>query len=495
MVGETFGNYEVVATLGKGGVGVVYLAQHHTIARRAAIKVLAPELSKDRDVVKRFFLEALATSLIRHPGIVEVFDYDVEASGRAYIVMEYLEGETLAACLERTGALSWQTACAIAQRIASALGAAHGHGIVHRDLKPGNVFVSLVAASSYATERRIKVLDFGLAKLLSEDPGNEPITRAGMLLGTPMYISPEQCTGAEQITRSADVYALGCILYEMLCGVPPFEREGIRAILAAHMFEPAPRTSQRAPGVPAWLDNLVARMLAKKPEERPASMAEVAETLATAGHEDAGLTWLMPGSATAMLPATVLPPPPPPPKFPWRDLRLPRVRLPEIRLPQVRWPHLSQVARHLERLPRLSRVARNLRLSVIDRRVRRVGGVAIGLVALVIVGALALARGGHPHTPAASTVATSARGVAAPAPTKVSDSGLLTAVTPAPVAEPLATPPTAAVVVPGSPASIEAGPAEIPAPAKRRIGEARAHRRPEPSRARAPVEADGITDL
>ena len=105
MVGETFGNYEVVATLGKGGVGVVYLAQHHTIARRAAIKVLAPELSKDRDVVKRFFLEALATSLIRHPGIVEVFDYDVEASGRAYIVMEYLEGETLAACLERTGAL------------------------------------------------------------------------------------------------------------------------------------------------------------------------------------------------------------------------------------------------------------------------------------------------------------------------------------------------------------------------------------------------------
>ena len=102
MVGETFGNYEVVATLGKGGVGVVYLAQHHTIARRAAVKVLAPELSKDRDVVKRFFVEALATSLIHHPGIVEVYDYDVESSGRAYIVMEYLDGETLAECLERT---------------------------------------------------------------------------------------------------------------------------------------------------------------------------------------------------------------------------------------------------------------------------------------------------------------------------------------------------------------------------------------------------------
>ncbi len=205
MVGETFGNYEVVATLGKGGVGVVYLAQHHTIARRAAIKVLAPELSKDRDVVKRFFLEALATSLIRHPGIVEVFDYDVESSGRAYIVMEYLEGETLAACLERTGTLSWQTACAIAQRIASAVGAAHAHGVVHRDLKPGNVFVSRVAASSTVTERRIKVLDFGLAKLLSDDRGSEPITRAGMLLGTPMYISPEQCNSAPSRSRPAPI--------------------------------------------------------------------------------------------------------------------------------------------------------------------------------------------------------------------------------------------------------------------------------------------------
>ena len=261
MVGETFGNYEVVATLGKGGVGVVYLAQHHTIARRAAIKVLAPELSKDRDVVKRFFLEALATSLIRHPGIVEVFDYDVEPSGRAYIVMEYLEGETLGECLERSGSLPWQTACAIAQRIASAVGAAHGHGVVHRDLKPGNVFVSRVVGSFDVTERRIKVLDFGLAKLLSDDRGTERITRAGMLLGTPMYISPEQCTGADQATHSADIYALGCILFEMITGRPPFERDGIRAILAAHMFEAPPRL----PDVPAWLEELILRMLAKKP--------------------------------------------------------------------------------------------------------------------------------------------------------------------------------------------------------------------------------------
>jgi len=481
MVGETFGNYEVVATLGKGGVGVVYLAQHHTIARRAAIKVLAPELSKDRDVVKRFFLEALATSMIRHPGIVEVYDYDVEASGRAYIVMEYLEGETLAACLERTITLSWQTACAIAQRIASAVGAAHAHGVVHRDLKPGNVFISRVVSSS-VTERRIKVLDFGLAKLLSDDRNLEPITRAGMFLGTPMYISPEQCSAAGQVTPSADIYSLGCILFEMICGKPPFERETFRQILGAHMFEAPPRPSELVPGVPKWLDELIARMLAKKPEERPASMAEVAESLATAGHEDAGLTWLMPGSATAMLPATVLPTPVPR-LVRWREMmRFSQVRLPQVRLPQVRLPHFS-------------RIARNLRLSVIDRRVRRVAGVAVGLVAVVVIFAVAFSHGGH--SPQRASAASPPRVVTAPAPAKIVDPvGLTAAAAPAvPAAAPLAAPPTAAVEVPEAPEPIQAEPVEVPAPVKRRIGAAPARRRPEPPHVRAPAGPDGIVDL
>jgi tRNA A-37 threonylcarbamoyl transferase component Bud32 len=470
MVGETFGNYEVVATLGKGGVGVVYLAQHQTIARRAAIKVIATELSKDRDVVKRFFLEALATSLIRHPGIVEVYDYGVESNGRAYIVMEYLEGETLAACLERTITLSWQTACAIAQRIASAVGAAHRHGIVHRDLKPGNVFVSRVAGSSAATERQIKVLDFGLAKLLSDDRNLEPITRAGMFLGTPMYISPEQCSAAGEVTPSTDIYSLGCILFEMICGKPPFERDGIRAILGAHMFEAPPRLSERVAGVPAWLDDLVARMLAKKPDERPASMAEVAEELASAGHEDAGLTWLMPGSATATLPATLLP----------------------TAAPPQRWHHRLRVP--VLRVPRLSRVARQLRLSVIDRRVRRVAGLAIGLVALVVIGAVAFSRDGRapPRAPAPASM----RVAAAQSPAKIADPGLRTAVTPALSVEPLAPPPpTTAVEVPEAPASLQVVPVEVPAPVKRRIGEAPARRRPESPHVRAPAETDGIVDL
>jgi serine/threonine-protein kinase len=406
--------------------------------------------------------------------------------------MEYLEGETLAACLERTVTLSWQTACAIAQRIASAVGAAHAHGVVHRDLKPGNVFVSRVVSSD-VTERRIKVLDFGLAKLLSDDRNPEPITRAGMLLGTPMYIAPEQCNSAEQVTPAADIYALGCILFEMICGRPPFERDGLRAILAAHMFEAPPRPSERVPAVPRWLDDLIARMLAKKPADRPGSMAEVAESLATAGHEDAGLTWLMPGSATAMLPATVLPTPVPS-RIQWPpDWRLPRWRFSQLRLPQLRLPPLRLPQ---WRLPYMSRVARNLRLSVIDRRVRRVAGAAVGLVVLVVISAIAFSHGGHPPPRAsAASLTTATTRVVAAAPAKAADSGPATAVTAVPASEPVAPPPTAAVEVPEAPVPLQVTPAEIPAPVRRRIREAPVRRRPEPLRVHTPTGPDGIVDL
>ena len=300
VAGETFGNYEVIATLGKGGMGVVYLAQHRTLARRAAIKVLVPELTREPDIVRRFFLEARATSLIRHPGIIEVFDYDIEADGRAYIVMEYLKGETLAECLQRVGTLQWQTACAIGNRIAAALGAAHAHGIVHRDLKPGNIFLSNleIDVATAATERRIKILDFGLAKLLHDDRASTRITRAGMLLGTPAYISPEQCDATGEVDHRTDIYALGCILYEMICGQPPFMPSTFRKMLAAHMFQAPTRASALVPAVPAWLDQLIARMLEKNAADWPASMPEVADALSPCA-DDAGMTLLLSRQETA----------------------------------------------------------------------------------------------------------------------------------------------------------------------------------------------------
>jgi serine/threonine-protein kinase len=279
MIGETFGNYEVLAFLGKGGMGQVFLAQHLRIARRAAIKVLAPALTKNPEAVKRFFTEARATSLIHHPGIVEVFDCGIDARGRAYIVMEYLEGETLAAYLKRAGPMSWILACAIGKKIADAVGAAHGSGIVHRDLKPENVILWAGEPRFPSPGTSVKVLDFGIAKLRVMEAPVEGITREGIMLGTPRYTAPEQWGRAAHVDQRADVYSLGCMLHEMICGAPPFASDRMQALMVAHMFQAPPAASQLVPAIPAWLDQLILRMLAKDPKERPASMVEVAGTL------------------------------------------------------------------------------------------------------------------------------------------------------------------------------------------------------------------------
>jgi serine/threonine-protein kinase len=257
-------------------MGQVFLAQHHRIARRAALKVLLPELSANESVVERFFTEARATSLIRHPGIVEVLDCDVR-EGQAFIVMEHLEGESIADYLERTGGLVSDTpfALAIAAQVAQAVGAAHAAGIVHRDLKPDNVFLSL-----NNTDGRIvpKVLDFGIAKLAER--GSATHTRTGAVLGTPAYMSPEQCRGGSKVVDGrSDVYSLGCILYEMLCGTPPFVRDGMGDLIVAHVSEAPEPPRARVPAIPPAIDALVMQMLAKAPTERPQTMDAVAGAL------------------------------------------------------------------------------------------------------------------------------------------------------------------------------------------------------------------------
>ena len=274
MIGDAFGNYRIVAQLGSGSMGVVYLAEHQRIARRAAIKLLAPELVRDQHALRRFFNEARATSLIRHPGIVEVFDCDVDAAGRAYMVMEHLEGETLAERLRRGGTLHWSAACLIARRVADALAAVHEKGIVHRDLKPENVFL---APNGRDPTAAVKVLDFGVAKLLTADAVARLTTR-GMLVGTPEYMSPEQCAGTE-VDHRADVYALGCILFEMVTGRSPFVTSSVRELVFAHRFRPAPSVIASCPDAPDWLNELLKRMMAKEPDGRPSTMHEVSAAL------------------------------------------------------------------------------------------------------------------------------------------------------------------------------------------------------------------------
>ena len=266
MIGETFGNYRVTELIGEGGMGVVYLAEHPGIGRRAAIKILRPGLTDNAEMTKRFFNEARAANAIRHPGIVEVYDCGTLASGTSYIVMELLEGENLAARLRTIGRLPAPDARRIAAQTASALAAAHAAGIVHRDLKPDNLF--LVPDERDAALEMVKVLDFGIAKLGQQASNTSSVrTRTGSVMGTPAYMSPEQCRGTREIDHRTDIYALGVILFEMLCGRPPFVSEGFGEMVHLHISAAAAGAAihrafdSRGAGAP---DPLVSRQGARR---------------------------------------------------------------------------------------------------------------------------------------------------------------------------------------------------------------------------------------
>ncbi|HEX3758160.1 MAG TPA: protein kinase [Kofleriaceae bacterium] len=276
MAGEVFGSYRVVDEIGRGGMGAVYLAEHALLGRQAAIKVLLREMSHRPDLVTRFFNEARAATAVKHPGIVEIYDFGYAADGSAYIVMEFLQGESLASRLRRTGPFLESRAAALCRQVAGGLGAAHAKGIVHRDLKPDNIFV--VPDADIAEGERPKILDFGIAKLASEQSAGQSMTRTGMVMGTPAYMAPEQCKGAGQVDARSDLYALGCILYEMVSGRPPFVAEGAGEVMALHIFSAPPPPRAFAP-VSAALEQVILRALAKDPDHRFRSAEEMAAAL------------------------------------------------------------------------------------------------------------------------------------------------------------------------------------------------------------------------
>lgn len=275
LEGTQVGAYRILQRIGAGGMGEVWLAEHAMLGRRAAVKVLLPEFSMKQEIVTRFFNEARAATAIADPGIVQIFDFGHHVDGTAYIVMELLDGEPLDKRLARNGALPVTDALRIMRMVASSLGAAHARGIVHRDLKPENIF--LVRDPEVPGGERAKILDFGIAKLASADGGSK--TQTSAVMGTPTYMSPEQCRGAGHVDQRSDVYALGCMLFALLVGRPPFDAEGIGEIIAMHLREPPPMPSQLRPGIPPEVDQLVLRCLAKDPNQRFASGGDLAIAL------------------------------------------------------------------------------------------------------------------------------------------------------------------------------------------------------------------------
>ncbi|HSR97660.1 MAG TPA: serine/threonine-protein kinase, partial [Kofleriaceae bacterium] len=268
MLGKTIGNYIVRHKLGEGGMGSVYFAEHPAIGKRVALKVLHPDFSSDPEIVSRFFNEAKAVNDIQHPNIIDIVDFGTippPMPGEpplVYFIMEYVEGATLTQLIQREAPLAPDRAVDIALQIADALAASHSKGVVHRDLKPDNVML----ISRGRQRDFVKLLDFGIAKLSGAARTHR--TRTGTVMGTPQYMSPEQCDGRGLIDHRADIYALGIVLYQMLTGRVPFGGEGHGEVMIHQMTKPPLAPSRIAPQIPEAVELIVLKALEKRAEDR-----------------------------------------------------------------------------------------------------------------------------------------------------------------------------------------------------------------------------------
>ncbi len=275
FIGQTIaGKYEVVGKIGSGGMGVVYKARQKGMDRNVAIKVLLKEYLSNDQAVKRFQREALAVSRLEHPNTIRIYDFGEVEAGTLYIAMEFLAGKPLAGLLRDNRQLPVRRVLRIIQQMARSLDEAHRKGIIHRDLKPDNVFVGDIDSNA----DYVKVLDFGVAKLLEGQDDRGTLTQHGVIFGTPKYMSPEQCRSQEVDARS-DIYALGVMMYEMLSGNVPFESDNPLAILIMHSQDPPSAMSEVRPDlvIPFEVEALLHKLLAKEPKARVQSSKELAE--------------------------------------------------------------------------------------------------------------------------------------------------------------------------------------------------------------------------
>jgi CheY-like chemotaxis protein/HPt (histidine-containing phosphotransfer) domain-containing protein len=271
LVGKTIDDkYEIVSLLGRGGMGAVYRARHVFVDEVVAFKIIDAAHAARPGFRERFVNEAKTMLRVVHPNVIAVRDCGVSRDGVLFLTMDLSTGQSLGDHLRAHGRVTEARVIKIGRQIASALAAAHDGGVVHRDLKPDNVLLEC--------DDRARVCDFGLAKLRHDDGESPEITSAGAVVGTPYYMAPEQAAG-EEVDGRADLYALGCILYEMLCGTRVFEGRSVSRLLRAHLTEPPVPPAQRGVAVAPRLEALVLRLLSKEPEERPATAKAVVEAL------------------------------------------------------------------------------------------------------------------------------------------------------------------------------------------------------------------------
>lgn len=299
-VGQIFDSrYRLERLLGQGGMAAVYLARDRKLDKTVAVKVLSERSAAVPKSAQRFVQEARAASRVRHPNVVDVTDFGVADDGAAYLVMELVRGEDLARTLDREGPLPWSRVAPIGLQICAALAAAHRVGVIHRDIKPANC----IRLHRAGIPDFIKVVDFGIARVL--DPRYRLVepTAAGTVLGTPEYMAPEVAAGAEA-GPAADLYAVGALLYKLLTGSPPFVGDSYRAVLSQQIFEPPVPPRRRAPGrdIPEAADALILRALAKEPEQRYPDMAALAAAIAdTLPQRPAVELWFAPSASGTSL--------------------------------------------------------------------------------------------------------------------------------------------------------------------------------------------------
>jgi serine/threonine protein kinase len=279
LLGQTLaGKYRIDERLSGGGMGTVYRGTHVLMDKTVAIKVLRPALAADEKIVARFSREARAASKISHPHALSVTDFGEAENGVVFLVMEYLSGQTLKELIRNEGPMPLVRTAEILRQVGGALEAAHAEGVVHRDLKSDNIMLTDTAGVDYA-----KVLDFGIAKIKEPEGAYDPgLTAPDLVIGTPQYMSPEQCSQAPDIDARSDIYALGVILYEMLVGHVPFTGPSPTSIMLKHLQEPAPSVLAERNELPTAVGRVIARALEKRPEDRYQTVAELVEDFAVA---------------------------------------------------------------------------------------------------------------------------------------------------------------------------------------------------------------------